>query len=133
MRVTLTQPRNEMSLVGCKGIQGAWAGVPMYHTRVLNTLVSNPNITFTAARLVAISNAICHESNSVINGCQMPYNIFCVTRLPTKCSEIKKMYFEGKYAIIPNLPSPSSCTICVTYANYQPLHGIWAWKSDLPP
>jgi hypothetical protein len=30
MRVTLTQPRNEMSLVGCKGIQGAWAGVPMW-------------------------------------------------------------------------------------------------------
>jgi hypothetical protein len=31
LRVTLTQPRNEMSLVGCAGIQGAWAGVPMYY------------------------------------------------------------------------------------------------------
>ncbi len=29
MRVRLTLPKNEMSLVGGKRIQGAWAGVPM--------------------------------------------------------------------------------------------------------
>ncbi len=41
MRVTLTQPRNEMSLVGCKGIQGAWAGVPMHCLRIGRPSTSN--------------------------------------------------------------------------------------------
>jgi hypothetical protein len=79
-----------------------------YHTGILNTLVSNPNITFTAAQIGAISSAIRHESNLVINKCQTPYNIFRVTRLPTEFSEIRKFYLEGKDAIIPNLPSPKA-------------------------
>ena len=71
-------------------------------------MISNPNIDFTTAHPAVISNAIRHESKLAINSCQTPYDIFRVTRLPTKFSEIRKFYLEGKDAIIPNLPSPKA-------------------------
>jgi hypothetical protein len=77
-----------------------------YHMGVLNTLICNPNINFSRDQFQAISSAVRDETNKQIIKCQNSYDIFRVTRLPTKYSEIRKYYLEGKDAIIPNLPFP---------------------------
>jgi hypothetical protein len=77
-----------------------------YHQGVIASLQSDPQ--FTASQLQAINTALTHETNRVVSGCPTPYNIFRVTRLPTKYSEIRKFYLEGKDAIIPNLPCPKA-------------------------
>jgi hypothetical protein len=77
-----------------------------YHQGVIASLQSDPQ--FTASQLQAINTALTQETNRVVSGCPTPYNIFRVTRLPTKYSEIRKVYLEGKDAIIPNLPCPKA-------------------------
>jgi hypothetical protein len=77
-----------------------------YHRRVMLSLSSNPD--FNASQLQTISNALTQENNRVITECQIPYSIFRVTRLPTKYSEIRKYYIEGKDAVVPNLPCPKA-------------------------
>ena len=77
-----------------------------YHRRVMLSLSSNPD--FNASQLQTISNALTQENNRVITKCRIPYSIFRVTRLPTKYSEIRKYYIEGKDAVVPNLPCPKA-------------------------
>jgi hypothetical protein len=66
------------------------------------------NSQFNASQLQLISSALTQENNRIISECPIPYNIFRITRLPTKFSEIRKFYLEGKDAIIPNLPCPKA-------------------------